>query len=517
MRDGLINYLGPLAAGLAGLVLVPLLLRGLGTELYGLWIAAYALTGMVSGFDFGLGVNITREVAATLGGGSREAAAQFVWSAGNAYVAIGAVGGFLITALGILMSRGLHLSAYGQTIVPVVFGSVGAAFLAERLVVYAKAVLTGLRRFDAANLISTGNILLRAAGMVVILLAGRGIVSLAVWHVIVMVIGAAAALYVVGRLDSNFHFRLGHFNWGAIRSRIPFGLSSQLTSTALTLVWEPAALLIGLVLGPSWIVPFHIGQKFPLAISQVSWCAGEVLFPAASAHAQAQQGAHLRESLEVGTRWSLVLVLPLCIVLWIIAPNLLPAWLGRPLPEAVPVMRLLTLAVFADALGVGALYFLWGRGAAGTLLVILGGMTVINLGLSAGLLFPLGIAGPAWGMLISMALGSVALVHLATRSCQTTLLPFARSVSNGLLLPVTSCAATAVGINYFVHPGNWVGIVAIALGAGSIYTTCLYFSGAREEERICIKDLIGLPAAIARPSFRLLRRVLRRVGFVRSE
>jgi hypothetical protein len=112
--------------------------------------------------------------------------------------------------------------------------------------------------------------------------------------------------------------------------------------------------------------------------------------------------------------------------------------------------------------------------------------------------------------LISVVLGSVALLHFAARSCQTTLFALARSVPRGLLLPVVACTTTAVGINHILHPGSWGGIVAVALGAGSVYTTWLYFSGAREEEREFFKEIMGLPVVIARAGYRQFRRVLRR-------
>ena len=64
MRDGLVNNSGAVVSVVVGIVLVPIMLHGLGTESYSLWIAALAVLGMPAGLDFGLGATVIREVAA---------------------------------------------------------------------------------------------------------------------------------------------------------------------------------------------------------------------------------------------------------------------------------------------------------------------------------------------------------------------------------------------------------------------------------------------------------------------
>lgn len=96
IRDSLINKSSYLVSGLVGIILVPLLLRGLGAELYGLWIAALAVASVMQVVDFGLGLSVAREVAAASSGLGREAAARFVAAAGNAYLFLGLFGGLLL-------------------------------------------------------------------------------------------------------------------------------------------------------------------------------------------------------------------------------------------------------------------------------------------------------------------------------------------------------------------------------------------------------------------------------------
>ena len=50
ITDGLANYAAPLANALGATILIPLMLRELGAELYGTWVVALALAGLLARF-----------------------------------------------------------------------------------------------------------------------------------------------------------------------------------------------------------------------------------------------------------------------------------------------------------------------------------------------------------------------------------------------------------------------------------------------------------------------------------
>ena len=91
MRDALANTLSTPVAALMGLILVPLMLKALGKESYGLWIVANSAGGMVAAVDLGLHYGVNRAVAADPAGSSAEHA-DFVRSAGSVFFLIGVAG-----------------------------------------------------------------------------------------------------------------------------------------------------------------------------------------------------------------------------------------------------------------------------------------------------------------------------------------------------------------------------------------------------------------------------------------
>src|SRR5438445_13036345 len=61
--NGILNVGGFVFSKATDIVLIPVLLHGLGAELYGLWIASFSVSALVGWADLGLGWSLTREIA----------------------------------------------------------------------------------------------------------------------------------------------------------------------------------------------------------------------------------------------------------------------------------------------------------------------------------------------------------------------------------------------------------------------------------------------------------------------
>jgi O-antigen/teichoic acid export membrane protein len=515
MRDGVFNNASVIVAGVIGIVLVPIMLRGLGTESYGVWIAALSVVGVVGLFDFGLGLSVTREVAASLGRETRGEAARFVKAARNAYFLVGVAGAILIAALGLPLAGGLHLSPASQRIAPTVFGLAGVAFLADRLLTFTMAVLRGLRRFDTSNALAIILALWRAFGFIALMKLGTGLLPVMVWQAVATAAAAWAGQAVVSKLEAEFRFGWGRFDWNLVRTHLPFGIASQLTTIAEVMIWQMVPVVVGLLLGSGWIAPFYIAQKFPAALGPIIWSTADALFPAVSQHQEDGEMARTREILEVGTRWTIVVALPLCLVLSAIAPELLQAWVGEARPVSVLVLRLITAAVFMEGVAAPSFQMLWGRGEVRTLLIVSSSLAGASLALSLALLPRLGMAGAAWGLLLPMLLAALAYLYIASRICQTRVRDLLPRAADGLLLPFLACLATTLAFQRLSRPG-WTGVIATSLGSGLVYLGTFYYSAARKEELLFTRKVLAVPLALGYPAYKRLRHSLFRVGFLRS-
>ena len=505
MRDGLINYSSLLITGVSSIILIPIFVRHLGAEFYGIWLAAFAISGIVAAFDFGLAWSVTREIAANLHGTHADEMSIFVQAAGQAYIALGLVGGALIAVGGAKLSPGLHLSAQGSAVAPLMFAILGIAFLADRVFSFSTAVLAGLRRFDLLNILLIVSTVARTAVTIVVLLAGSSVNTVAAVYAVVAWGTALASQVVVVRMRPEFQMRRYVLHYRVLRPHFSFGINTLLTTFAAKAIWESAPLILGFVRGSAAIVPFQIGQRLPTAISDLNWRVSEVLFPAAGAQQNARDMQGMRALLEFGTRWSVVLTLPLCLLLAIVAPDLLTIWIGNPPQESIWVLRIMSAAIACEAIGVGANNVLLGRGAAGTVCIVHAVFSVPILLASFALVKTIGIIGPAIALLAVLLLISLVLLHIAARRCGTSIFAVLLHSIRGVVLPTIASVACTLLLLKTIHPRNWTTLIAMVITAVLVYSASLYFKGGREEERELVRASMRVPVSAARWAYIWIR------------
>ena len=72
-----------------------------------------------------------------------------------------------------------------------------------------------------------------------------------------------------------------------------------------------------------------------MVVSDIQGNAGETFLPPASHADRLRDSQVICRLLAVGTRWNMMLILPCCLVLAIMAPQLLRVWVG---PEGLPAV-----------------------------------------------------------------------------------------------------------------------------------------------------------------------------------
>lgn len=477
---GLINSSGLVISGLVGVLLVPVMLGGLGAEQYGLLVAALALAGAVRAVDFGIGYAVVREVAR--GGLEREGSAAFLSAAAGGYVALGFAGAFIVGATGLALSGNKGLQISGAPPCHVVFALVGLTLVADQALAFVLSVLSGLERFPLVNALLLAAAVARAAGILVILHSHRGLVEVIACQGIAVAGTAVVGLRLLSAPKRHVRLCIPRLDWRSVRPHLEFGMASLLVGMFGKVIWEAGPVLVGLTLGPAAVVPYYVGQKFPVALSTVTWRATEVLFPAAGRADKAGDRPYLRELLQFGTRWIVVLAVPSCLVLFILAPEVLRVWLGQVPAGAVTVMRLLIGAVFADAIGASALTILWGSGKTRSVVFVLAGIALTAVGLGGYFSVRLGVPGIALGVFSAVLLGSVVLVVLASRACGASAFTLSRMIAKTAWAPTLACGLTTFSAASIFCRERWYDVVAAGAIGGATYLLGLHLQGLRENE-----------------------------------
>jgi O-antigen/teichoic acid export membrane protein len=419
IRNGAFHVGGFVIPTLLTFLLVPLLLAYLGIEGYAVFVTFLAAGAMAAAFDGGLFWSFLREVAAS--SDERPVRPETSGVIATSFLALGAVRALVTAGLGISAARALGLGPETAVAVPAVGLFIALAAFFESVDAYGSAVLQGRGRFGRVNAIESVAMAFRTAGMAVVLMAGGGLVGAAAWHAASVGAGCLATLHYAGR-DGSLPFRPGAWRWASIRHHLDFGLATQVDQIVGRIAGPGAVLIVGYVIGAPGAAAYNIAYRIPGAILNAVSRFAEVFFPAASAPVAGRSArrSHGRSLLDFGGRAALLLAVPLCGPLFVLAPPLLSAWVGdAATPDVVALTRLLLASAVISAAGVVPLNVLWGRAAVREVVGLSLGYLVLYVVLATVLLPRLGVVGAGWTMLGVAAVVATAALYLAHHAIES--------------------------------------------------------------------------------------------------
>ena len=98
-HNTILNFIGQVVPLLIGIVTIPIIIRGLGVERFGILSLAWVVIGYFSLFDLGLGRATTKFVAEMLGKRETERLPHLIWTSFRIHFLLGLIGGLLLAFL----------------------------------------------------------------------------------------------------------------------------------------------------------------------------------------------------------------------------------------------------------------------------------------------------------------------------------------------------------------------------------------------------------------------------------
>ena len=517
IRLGVLNNLGSAVTLLTGLVMVPVMLGGLGSPVYGVWIMIISVSGLIMSADLGLGLIVTREVAIT----RRSATATespAARSAGGALMLVGVGGLAAMILAGLIAERASLSSQASNNPWLLVFMLVGVALFAEQIVQYCLAVLGAHMRFGLTNSILGGGTLLRAALIVVALVLNSGVTGVAIAYAIGSGLTAAAAASVLARVDGRHALHNVRFDWLALRPQLRFGLLSLIATLAGAALWQIHPLMLGLMAGPATVVAFFVGIRLPMLVSEISWRTAEVMFPAVSAEADPRNGdCRTAIILSAGVRWLMMLVLPLAAMGFVLAPSILAVWLPEVPDSATTVLRLGMVVILLDALAVAAMQVLWGLGKSGSLAAIMGAAAMVTIALNFLLIPMYGPVAAILAMIAGLSLVTSFSLWIAAGKAGLSLSSLLMRDVVSLLPAGLACAAAATLGAWPIQGSGHVWQLTLGAVFGIVaYAIAIMFTKSVAEERIVLRKTLAMMTKRIKESLRFSRSRAKKVDWLRS-
>jgi O-antigen/teichoic acid export membrane protein len=349
-RNTVLNVIGQVAPLVIAIFTVPLLIKGLGIDRYGVLTLAWMVIGYFGLFDLGIGRALTKFVAERLGTGQEEGIPPLVWTSLFLMLVLGMVGTVVIGMLSPwLVRRALTIPTGLQTETLYTFYILALTIPVVITTAGVRGVLEAKQRFGFLNAlrIIMGGITYFVPLLVLffsksLLLI---VVFLAVSRLLILVLHMVLCLHLIPALRLRIAFELG-----AVTSLLRFGgwiTVSNIISPAMTYLDR---FLIAAVVSIAYVsyysAPYMIVTNllvFPLAITGV-------LFPAfATSFVQDPKRTSL--FFVRGVKYVFLVMFPIVLFIVAFARQGLDLWLGKEFAEhGTRVLQLLAIGIFFNSL-----------------------------------------------------------------------------------------------------------------------------------------------------------------------
>ncbi len=477
------GYVRTVIASVTSLVTIPVLVKGLGKQAYGVWVIVDSFAAYREILQLGFAKATPKYVAEYMALGEparvRAAVATSFW--------ILAIPGVIALVVGIVFAA----------IFPALFdlsGSLATAAQAVALIVTVNValsmpcdafggVLIGLQRFDTLNWTLIAVLLIQVIGTITAIVAGGGLVVLGFVVVIPNLAGQLWRYLIIRHYVPGLSAAPRYIDRALIKPFATLSMWYAVVDISTILITKIDTIVVGVVLGVSSAAVYAVGAKLAIAASQLVAPVSRVFFPFSSELAARGDAEGLRRTVVTGTRFLLGVALPLAITLSVLASPILDLWVGDGYEAAATVVVLLSGGVVISALNQTGVQMLQGMALAKGPALVFASEAAVNLVLSVVFAHLIGLQGVALGTLVaSFTCSLIAFFPYMCRRFEIPLWPFVRRLAVAHAPPT----AAALGVGLGLLTTGISGIVEVTGAAAAImvaYAAVYPFTALEPGER----------------------------------
>lgn len=350
-RNTIMNLIGQALPLVVGVVTIPMVVHGLGTDRFGLLSLAWVVLGYFTIFDLGLGRAATKYVAAALGRGEDDQVPQIIWTAVTFQAALGFLGALVLLGITDLLVENV------LKIPPELLGEAKDTFhllaLSIPLVLVSSSfsgVLEAAQRFDLVNAVRIPSSILTFILPLVGLHLGFGLPGIVALIMLARVVTLVAFLIMGLRIVPNL--REYSISFARFYSLFSFGGWVMISNLVIPIFVYLDRFLIGALLTMSavtfYTVPFDVVNRLLIIPASIA----SVLFPTFSSLSSCNEKDRINIIVMRSTKYILTVMVPLTVLLLIFSEDILRVWLGNEFAEeSAIVFRLIGIGVLLNSIG----------------------------------------------------------------------------------------------------------------------------------------------------------------------
>lgn len=397
----LANGIAQFASMLAALVFMPFLVKTFGTVNYGLFLLVSSISGYSGILDLGVGTSVVKMTAESAARGDHRRTGQIVSSAVAFFIGVGIITALIMLVLGLNAGSLFKISADGARLLRNLFLVAALWALWSWPSGVAGTVLAGFQRYTQSSLVSLATVLGTAGVTVAVIVTHQGPLAL--------VLGTYAVTFATSLVQIGLAKRaLGPTKLSArlvsidsFRTIFGFAWAVLVIQVCSVIVYQQTdRVVLGVFVGAAAVALYEAAGKFQGLVAQLTTFSVSAVMPMAShLHAQGRQES-LHQLFLRGTKYSLMLLSPVVVVLMVVARPLLLNWLGPTFAaQALAAQILISHQLLTSGTAVGHSMIL-GTGLLPKRVPYIVFVAALNLALSLLLVQRMGIMGVVLGTAI---------------------------------------------------------------------------------------------------------------------
>ncbi len=349
VRNTILSFAGQAIPAVLTLVTIPYVIRGLGTERFGILALAWAVLGYFTVFDL-VGRATIKFVAEHLGRGELEAIPRIIWTSLGLQTSLGIVGAVVLAGgTSLLVTRGLKISPAlthesQQTFrilalaLPVVIGSRNL-----------RGVLEAKQRFDLVAMVqvptSSAVSFMPALGI----LSGFHLPGIMLSILFCWLVNGIAYVALCFRIFPAM--RQCSIDRQMIRPLLSYGGWIAICNILLAIIGSLDRFLIGILISVQALAYYAPPAEMVFRLMIVPSVLGMTLFPAFCILSTADP-SHLERLYTRSLKYVVLLIGPTVAIAAVFAGDIISLWLGREFAsKSTTVFQLLLVGMFFTAIG----------------------------------------------------------------------------------------------------------------------------------------------------------------------
>jgi O-antigen/teichoic acid export membrane protein len=362
-RNALYNAIGFLLPVVITIFTTPYIVRKLTPEMYGIYVLAISLMGLMSFLDLGFGQGIIKYVSHYEALHNYERINRIIGISFLIYISMGLVGGLLIFLFSNILAKNIfHVkTAYIQT-ASISFKIVALGFFFNFVNNVFSNIPRALQRFDISVKIQNVIWLSSIISAVFLLWYGYGLNAILTSNLFFLMLGTILFLNASKKILPSFKIKL-KFEKDVFKEIFGFSIYTSINSITGTIVSRVDKMLISGFLGTEAVtyyqIPFVIAQMANGFIAAIS----QFLFPSVSFINSMGEKNRLKEVFVRSMRYVVTLSLILISSIIFLGQDFLVLWMGKGFAEKSSyLIPILAIVFFFISVSTIAFWFFNGLG-----------------------------------------------------------------------------------------------------------------------------------------------------------